>query len=542
MSDQDILNSRTSATYDESNYIVETDPGSSPAKLQALKDKSDHSTRGLESAWVNQISGASIETKDNGDIILAANKFSQKIIGADGSQTDIAMQSNTVANRKVLAVDEIIVNNHKLNPQLWNLTDFNKLYDNDQMAIGSLSMLGSVLVRSWDQSLRKWVLTRRPALVPIFYNAMNMADAPAGMGINSDLTDLLRKYDDPNMVTKFEAEQAALTEELALKDEVTSLKSELDLATGALEDIQDRQLDGEEIDASALDAAQNDMDTAQSNYDAALKAYTDYKSLKDIEYRDQTATIIAQTTADQVVLAAQRIMSDPSKAAYSDIYTMTEGRINSKEVLLKIIDEIILESEAMPTDAAEYVNTINAKIDELYSSLKTQKELENIIAVDANTSVTIIESSQTTPNYNAFVTSSNSSPKCDIYKKSDGLIYTSRNGAEEQFIEECTIITSAKLDSSSLATSPIANKELYITVMLIKKESSWIPAGDAISVTTITTNENGIGVINISNTIVESAITAAKGFNDSKKYALQVYIQRVESNSTIEARFRWNIA
>jgi hypothetical protein len=84
--------------------------------------------------------------------------------------------------------EEVVLNNHKLNPQIYDLADMKQVYDDPDKAIGNLTMLGTVLVKAWEPNLKKYVLIRRQIRVPIFSPKLNIPDAPEFFGLDTDVT------------------------------------------------------------------------------------------------------------------------------------------------------------------------------------------------------------------------------------------------------------------------------------------------------------------------------------------------------------------
>lgn len=158
--------------------------------VNEFKEMAENANRIKSKGFVNDKTGSSVLIDENGNVTVASSKNVQyKMKFAEGHATELSMESNTITNRKNLKTDEILVNNHKLNPQLWELTDMKRLYNDPTSAIGNLTMKGSVLVKTWEPYLQKWVLIRRPVRMPIFSNNLPIPDAPEEMGLN-DATDI----------------------------------------------------------------------------------------------------------------------------------------------------------------------------------------------------------------------------------------------------------------------------------------------------------------------------------------------------------------
>ena len=162
-----------------------------------LQEKTENPNRETDRGVVNENTKSSMMLGDNGDFVVAANKNVQyKLHASNGQSTEISYSSNTITNRKNIKVDDILLNRHKLNPQLWELTDMKKYLNDPTSGIGNLTMCATVLVKAWEPYLQKWVLIRRPMRTPIFSNLLNDTAAPSDMALNDNISneiDLIRK-------------------------------------------------------------------------------------------------------------------------------------------------------------------------------------------------------------------------------------------------------------------------------------------------------------------------------------------------------------
>ena len=135
--------------------------------LSKIKDRANNADRSKDAGFINDTTSSSIRFNDKGDLTIAASDTVQyKMKYSQGQATEISLQSNTITNRKNIRTDEIIINKHKLNPQLWEWSDMKELFGDPTSAIGNLTMCGTVLVKAWEPSLKKWVLIRRPVRTP----------------------------------------------------------------------------------------------------------------------------------------------------------------------------------------------------------------------------------------------------------------------------------------------------------------------------------------------------------------------------------------
>jgi hypothetical protein len=64
----------------------------------------------------------------------------------------------------------------------------------NQNIIGNLLMNGTVLVKSWEPTLEKWVLIRRPISTAIFSNRLNVPNTPEQLGLDLNVLEDIKKY------------------------------------------------------------------------------------------------------------------------------------------------------------------------------------------------------------------------------------------------------------------------------------------------------------------------------------------------------------
>ena len=161
-------------------------------KLKITQYKESHLSRSLDKGFINKESGASTAIKSDGSTTIAAGEYAQiKVDKQLGLTNEISLQSNTVTVQKHLKAKDITINNHKLNNQLWELTDFKQKGDT---AIGGLTVMANVLVKTWEPTLQKWVLIRRQMRVPIFSNLLNVPSSPEQYGVDENMASDIQKY------------------------------------------------------------------------------------------------------------------------------------------------------------------------------------------------------------------------------------------------------------------------------------------------------------------------------------------------------------
>lgn len=180
------------AEQTENNIKVnlEADPPKEfSTKLSDLENKAKNLNRMTEKGLINESIGSSAIVRDNGQINLTASTSSQYKLNPNGQSIEQTLESNTISVRKNFSVNELIINNHKLNPDLYELTDFKTrdILPGQDVIIGNLCVYGSVLVKAWEPNLKRYVLIRRPIRVPMFSNKLNTPSINSGLNINDPL-------------------------------------------------------------------------------------------------------------------------------------------------------------------------------------------------------------------------------------------------------------------------------------------------------------------------------------------------------------------
>lgn len=177
---------------EENNIKVnlEADPPKEfSTKLSDLENKAKNLNRMTEKGLINESIGSSAIVRDNGQINLTASTSSQYKLNPNGQSIEQTLESNTISVRKNFSVNELIINNHKLNPDLYELTDFKTrdILPGQDVIIGNLCVYGSVLVKAWEPNLKRYVLIRRPVRVPMFSNKLNTPSINSGLSIDDPL-------------------------------------------------------------------------------------------------------------------------------------------------------------------------------------------------------------------------------------------------------------------------------------------------------------------------------------------------------------------
>lgn len=125
---------------------------------------------GVDKGVIGKDGAANIVKSDN-VMVNSAGMYTQRITNGDnGNITDESLQHNIKTVRANVSCSDLIINNHKMNSYLYEITNMKKLKNT---AIGNFTVMGTVLVKTYDPNLEKWVLIRRQVRVPMFSNVLN---------------------------------------------------------------------------------------------------------------------------------------------------------------------------------------------------------------------------------------------------------------------------------------------------------------------------------------------------------------------------------
>ena len=155
--------------------------------INIIKEKTKFLSRRREKGIINKRSKSSVVVRENGDINITSSANAQYKMNSSGKATEVSHTSETITNKKKITADEVVINNRKLNPKLYEFSDMRPVYNDDNKAVGGLTMMGTVLVKAWEPTLEKYVLIRRLANLPIFSPELNVPDIHPNLDIDSDL-------------------------------------------------------------------------------------------------------------------------------------------------------------------------------------------------------------------------------------------------------------------------------------------------------------------------------------------------------------------
>lgn len=188
--------SNASPSWDDSDSVsvdLEGEPPKNFTKsLSDLQSQSKNLSRMDEKGFVNEQTGAAMAIRKDGQINLSASRYAQYRMNPNGKVVEQTMEKHDVTNRLSITTDEILVNNHKLNPAFYELTDMKLMKlpttrTGREPTIGNLTVECSVLVKAWDKHLNRYMLVRRPARLPLFSNLLNVPDITPGIHVQDPL-------------------------------------------------------------------------------------------------------------------------------------------------------------------------------------------------------------------------------------------------------------------------------------------------------------------------------------------------------------------
>lgn len=178
----------TEANAESADVSITKEKVTSPG-LEDIADAANFLVRGIENGIINRSTGSSVVLRQSGQINLSASKYSQYKLNPSGKIMEESLESVTVTNRKKYSTDDIVVNEHKMNPYMYELTDMKELSNhyNNKMLVGNFTAFGTVLVKAWEPELKRYVLIRRLARMPMFSPVLNVPEINPGLDISDPL-------------------------------------------------------------------------------------------------------------------------------------------------------------------------------------------------------------------------------------------------------------------------------------------------------------------------------------------------------------------
>ena len=154
--------------------------------------KSQRASRQTDKSIINKNSGTNITAKSDGSVHMTSGIYAQYKTDKDsGVATEISLQSNTVTVQKDIIANDLTLNRHKLNSQLYEFTNFK---NNAGTIMGNMMMDATILVKAWEPTLQEYVLIRRPARFPVFGNLLDSYVVDERLDVYVDLSKDLTNY------------------------------------------------------------------------------------------------------------------------------------------------------------------------------------------------------------------------------------------------------------------------------------------------------------------------------------------------------------
>lgn len=164
-------------------------PDNVKPSLPGQKERANYPDRRSEQTSITS-AGGSITPRSDGSIEISANNNTHLLLGRNGSIQETAAKKVTTANRVDIVTDELSINHHILNNKLYDLTDFKQVTTGDfkNGIVGNFCLFGTVLTKSWEPDLNRYVFIRRLARMPMFSPEITPPEVKTGM----DVTDITK--------------------------------------------------------------------------------------------------------------------------------------------------------------------------------------------------------------------------------------------------------------------------------------------------------------------------------------------------------------
>lgn len=240
--ESDIQRSQTDTNVAQSgqNIVTEADVSGITATIGKLTEEFNQTRkqveemskfiqRGHEAGIMNDTTHSSVVVRHTGQINLSASVYSSYKLNPNGKAVESSMESVILSNRRKLSINDIVVNEHKLNPYLYDFTDMKKvsITQNNNLGVGNLCLFGSVLVKAWERNLKRYVMIRRPARIPMFSNVLNIPEINKGLNVTDPLKideDLLAKSSKGYQVNAVVSDSESLINKPGVDPNVGSIK------------------------------------------------------------------------------------------------------------------------------------------------------------------------------------------------------------------------------------------------------------------------------------------------------------------------------
>ena len=367
---------------------IETDNKYEPS-FPDVQNSAEYFQRGVDRGVVNTDKGSSMLVRNSGDISLSAGLYSSLKVGADGKHKSISMQDETVTNRFHIKTDDLVVNNHKMNPDLWELAEMkNVLTDENKYIAGNLTMIGSVLVKAWDTQLKRYVLIRRPIRTPLFFPMMNTEKIPSALHIDDSTSNTGQSN-----LNSYSTTDAAYSGSTNNAGTATGTTAKTTTAANTKTDATTTKDTGASASAATNTTADKTATTATSEKaakDTVSEAGTALKKAATTELEKKISTAVpdpsilekAKTTAESstdLKTKAASKMTEGETMVNTILDTMVQNKVeevvktnnNRNPAEIRIIAEAT--ARAMHTSFKENQDTIND------TAIEVQKAVDKIV-------------------------------------------------------------------------------------------------------------------------------------------------------------------
>lgn len=157
-----------------------------------ISSSTHRASRQTDQHMINKKSGSNITVKGDGSTSMVSGIYAQyKADKNSGVATEFSLQSNTVTVQKDIIANDITINRHKLNSQLYEFTNFK---NNHGTIMGNMTMDATILVKCWEPTLEEYVLIRRPIRMPIFGNLLDAYVVDERLDIYVDMSEDITNY------------------------------------------------------------------------------------------------------------------------------------------------------------------------------------------------------------------------------------------------------------------------------------------------------------------------------------------------------------
>lgn len=157
-----------------------------------ISSQSKRASNQTDEYTINKDSGANITAKGDGSTAMVSGIYAQyKTDKNSGVATEISFQSNTITVQKDIVANDIVINRHKVNSQLYEFTNFK---NNCGTIMGNMMMESTILVKCWEPTLQQFVLIRRPARFPVFGNMLDAYVVDERLDVYVDMSEDIKNY------------------------------------------------------------------------------------------------------------------------------------------------------------------------------------------------------------------------------------------------------------------------------------------------------------------------------------------------------------